>query len=160
MAEDHGAPGSLPGVYILVLRLHGFFRGTVGRLGLAEFEPGFYMYVGSALGPGGLAARVSRHLRRGKRLRWHIDYLTSDPRVSVEAVVYAYTGRRLEGTLSSGLAAVLEPALEGFGSSDTRNSTHLFRCHSLAACVEAALRAMRGAGLEPRVWLPGGRGMA
>ncbi len=158
--EERFEPAGMPGVYVLILRLHGFFRGKVGGLGLVELEPGFYVYVGSALGPGGLAARVSRHLRRAKRLRWHIDHLTSDPRVEVEAVVYAYTGERLESTLSSGLAAVLEPAVMGFGSSDTGDPTHLFRCNGRAECVEAALRVMRGAGLEPRVWLPGGRGVA
>lgn len=155
MDKDQGEPARLQGVYALVLRLREFFRGTVGRLGLVELGPGFYIYVGSALGLGGLAARVSRHLKRGKRLRWHIDYLTSDPRVEVEAVVYAYAEERLESTLASGLAAVLEPAVKGFGSSDTGDPTHLFSCNGLAACIEAALDAMRRAGLEPRVWFPG-----
>jgi Uri superfamily endonuclease len=37
---------------------------------------GRYLYCGSAKGPGGLKARLSRHMRRGKSVRWHIDRLT------------------------------------------------------------------------------------
>ena len=48
---------------------------VVGRLGVIQAERGYYVYVGSALGSGGLAARVGRHCRREKRLRWHVDYL-------------------------------------------------------------------------------------
>ena len=38
--------------------------------------PGFYLYCGSAKGPGGLAARLARHMRHGKAIRWHVDVLT------------------------------------------------------------------------------------
>ena len=40
--------------------------------------PGRCIYAGSANGPGGLKARVSRHTRRAKRRRWHIDQLTEN----------------------------------------------------------------------------------
>jgi len=36
---------------------------------------GWYVYVGSALGPGGLAAKVGRHLGGRKMCRWHTAYL-------------------------------------------------------------------------------------
>ena len=49
----------------------------VGRLGQFDFEPGRYLYVGSAYGPGGIAARVTRHLKPKRRLHWHIDYLSA-----------------------------------------------------------------------------------
>jgi len=35
--------------------------------------PGRYIYAGAANGSGGLKARVSRHMRRAKRYRWHVD---------------------------------------------------------------------------------------
>jgi Uri superfamily endonuclease len=44
---------------------------------MCEFAPGVHIYVGSAHGPGGLRARVMRHLRAGKLQHWHIDYLTA-----------------------------------------------------------------------------------
>jgi Uri superfamily endonuclease len=37
---------------------------------------GRYFYCGSAKGPGGLQARIARHMRHGKAIRWHIDNLT------------------------------------------------------------------------------------
>ncbi|MDP2937102.1 MAG: GIY-YIG nuclease family protein [Dehalococcoidia bacterium] len=42
---------------------------------MIEFPSGYYLYVGSALG--GLKARIARHLRPHKPLRWHIDYLAA-----------------------------------------------------------------------------------
>ena len=33
----------------------------IGKLGVLHMLPGIYVYVGSALGPGGLAARIERH---------------------------------------------------------------------------------------------------
>ncbi len=139
---------SAPGVYALVLLLEGPLRVEVmGRAWL--LEPGCYVYVGSARGPGGLRARVSRHLRRGKRLRWHVDRLTEAARV--EYVVYALAGRECD----------LVPPLEGlgfrhpipgFGASDCRQgcSSHLLSCPcGLAECLRAVEAAFRAAGLEP-----------
>ena len=63
------------GTYALVLHLECTEEITVGKLGMFTFPAGYYLYVGSALGPGGLEARLARHRRRGKKLRWHIDYL-------------------------------------------------------------------------------------
>ncbi len=78
---------SLPDTYVLVLRFSERAEIVVGRLGVLEAQPGCYVYAGSALGPGGLAARVGRHLRREKTRRWHIDYLRAE--VRVEEVWYA-----------------------------------------------------------------------
>ena len=66
---------SLPGAYVLVLRFSKRLEISVGRLGVLSAQAGYYVYVGSALGPGGLAARVGRHCRREKTLRWHVDCL-------------------------------------------------------------------------------------
>jgi Uri superfamily endonuclease len=35
------------------------------------------VYLGSAMGPGGFKARVGRHLRSEKKLKWHLDYISS-----------------------------------------------------------------------------------
>jgi histidyl-tRNA synthetase len=43
---------------------------------LITLPAGRYLYCGSAKGPGGLKARLSRHIRRGKSVRWHVDQLT------------------------------------------------------------------------------------
>jgi len=62
---------SNPGVYILLVFLPGQQSVRVGSLGVIDFLPGWYAYMGSACG---LRARVCRHLRQDKKLHWHIDY--------------------------------------------------------------------------------------
>ncbi|MGE5504370.1 MAG: GIY-YIG nuclease family protein, partial [Actinomycetota bacterium] len=76
---------------------------------------GRYLYCGSARGPGGLRARVGRHMRKGKVVRWHVDRLTEAGRV-VGAWVF-------EGGDECGLVARLAHLpvpIPGFGSSDCK----------------------------------------
>lgn len=70
----------MKGTYILILQLERPVSGLqVGRLGRFDFAAGSYLYVGSAFGPGGLAARLAYHGRRHKpRPHWHIDYLRAE----------------------------------------------------------------------------------
>ncbi len=63
------------GVYLLVLQLPAARLLNVGALGRWDFPAGWYLYVGSAHGPGGLRARLRRHLSQQKAARWHVDYL-------------------------------------------------------------------------------------
>ncbi len=111
--------------YALILRLARSQTITVGRLGRFEFPTGWYVYVGSAHGPGGLAARISRHLRSPKPLHWHIDYLraASQP----VQVWYAIGEHRREcdwARIVSELAGASIPAPR-FGASDCRCPAHL-----------------------------------
>ena len=64
-----------PGTYALVLRLERAACMTLGGLGSWPIARGWYLYVGSAQGPGGLAARLAHHLRDAQRPRWHVDWL-------------------------------------------------------------------------------------
>jgi Uri superfamily endonuclease len=109
-----------------VLRFSRRLEIVVGKLGVLEAQPGYYLYVGSALGPGGLAARVGRHLRSEKPLRWHVDYLRAA--ADVEEVWYA-TGKshrecRWASVLNS-LPGASVP-LVGFGASDCGCPSHLY----------------------------------
>jgi hypothetical protein len=63
-----------PGSYALCLWLAQEQRIAVGRLGVCNFPPGGYVYLGSAHGPGGLRARLAHHARLAARPRWHLDY--------------------------------------------------------------------------------------
>jgi Uri superfamily endonuclease len=63
----------VPGLYQLRIRLRRPATVEVGALGKCHFPAGWYVYTGSARN--GLAQRVGRHLRHGKRKHWHIDYL-------------------------------------------------------------------------------------
>ena len=117
------APGG--GTYVLWLHLGRPRRIAVGRLGTIAFCPGHYGYVGSAQGPGGLAARVGRHLRGGGRPRWHIDYLR---RAAVPTAVWLCASpRRWEHEWAAALVAMPGACLPapGFGASDCRCAAHL-----------------------------------
>jgi len=73
-----GTLKAIPGTYALILHLSKKLeRIEIGKLGRFAFDAGFYVYVGSAFGPGGLKARLQRHLRTDKPLHWHIDLLSA-----------------------------------------------------------------------------------
>lgn len=111
------------GTYVLIIELNKTCKISVGALGVISFDGGYYAYVGSARGPGGLRARLRRHLSRPKKRRWHIDFLLHRARPR-SAVVF------LSGTREDSLAALLRSFLssvEGFGAFDDPTSgSHLF----------------------------------
>jgi sugar fermentation stimulation protein A len=113
-----------PGTYVLLMELAEERCLAVGRLGAVRLAPGYYLYVGSALG--GLRPRLERHLRQEKRRHWHIDYVLEAARV-VE-VWYALSTERLECGWARELAATsgLTPTAPRFGASDCACATHLF----------------------------------
>lgn len=65
------------GAYALILKTDRPIRFE-SRLVSGELAPGTYVYAGNANGPGGLRARLGRHTRLQKRIRWHIDQLTAE----------------------------------------------------------------------------------
>ena len=108
-----------PGTYALALRLAiAADIGTAGRR--VRLPPGLYVYVGSAHGPGGLRARLGRHLRGDGRPRWHIDAL----RAVAEVVGWhvAVSPLRLECAWAQSLAHLPGAAIPvpGFGATDCR----------------------------------------
>jgi len=97
----------------------------VGRWGELVVAPGYYVYVGSAFGPGGLRARVSRHYRRNERRHWHIDYLR--PFLTPVDTWYSHHAEPLEHRWAQVFAALDGVAsVRGFGCSDCRCRSHLF----------------------------------
>ncbi len=116
------------GSYALFLRLAFPVTIQVGRLGRFDFPAGTYVYFGSAFGPGGLGARLGRHLRGGAQIRWHVDYLRR--LATVTGYCYTESTRRLECIWSQAVAiwpGVTVP-VPGFGASDCRAycPAHLF----------------------------------
>ena len=116
----------LPGTYILFIALPHDTSLQVGCLGTRIFQQGLWAYAGSAHGPGGLRARVSRHLRENKPFRWHIDALTLQ--VPVTEVWYTTAPDRLECVWAKTLAdhTDIQTPIPGFGSSDCACTAHLF----------------------------------
>ncbi len=118
---------SRQGTYILVLKLHWESVIDVGGLGELTFPAGTCLYCGSALGPGGLAARIAHHARFPGSPRWHIDYLRFA--ASPVEVWYIESEERFEHEWAGILAGLdgVEEAAPGFGSSDCDCPSHLFR---------------------------------
>lgn len=114
------------GTYVLVMESKEDIDCKVGRYGILNVHPGYYVYVGSAFGPGGIRTRVCRHLKDGKKMHWHIDYLSKIARIS--EVWYLYDKKCYEhlwARVFSSYPGVYIP-LYGFGSSDCRCLSHLF----------------------------------
>jgi Uri superfamily endonuclease len=115
-----------PGTYVLVLEASRRRRIRIGALGTLQVEPGFYAYIGSAFGPGGLAARLAHHRRRSRSPHWHIDYLRRHTAFreawhAADAVDWEHRWAR---ALETGCSATIP--LERFGASDCRCRSHLF----------------------------------
>ena len=116
------------GTYALILRSRRFSELTVGALGKVKLQPGFYIYVGSAQGAGGIRSRVSRHLKASKKLHWHIDYLRRN--MPIITVWYAKTAsvQEHQWARTMGGGSLATAAIQGFGASDCRCESHLFFC--------------------------------
>jgi Uri superfamily endonuclease len=113
------------GTYALFLDCPETREVEVGRLGRIIFEAGTYIYVGSAFGPGGVEARVGRHLRQQKRSHWHIDYVKH--LMHAHRAVITHDAQHWEHVWA-GLVSQQEGAwtVEGFGCSDCRCPSHLY----------------------------------
>jgi Uri superfamily endonuclease len=107
-----------PGAYVLLIRLEDEFEGQVGRLGDIALSAGEYLYFGSARGPGGMAARIKRHIRSDKKPHWHVDRLTLAGRV-VEFLAVP-NGHECELREKAMAHISLVVRVKGFGSSDCR----------------------------------------
>ncbi len=118
-------PGAEPGAYLLAIdlkrKLTLKFASFSALPSAPVMMPGRYVYCGSAYGPGGLAARIARHSRRGKKVRWHIDRLTLAGRVVQTAALAGGSECALFAALHK-LPGVSVP-VPGFGNSDCRDCT-------------------------------------
>ena len=116
------------GTYVLIVSVRQMKRLEIGRLGTFDVVPGFYAYVGSAFGAGGLRARIGHHLGSTAAPHWHIDYLLgiAEP---IE-VWFSTASQKLErhwaGLLEK--ASNFRTPIARFGSSDYHRSrtSHLF----------------------------------
>jgi len=120
MSERELPPEGAKGTYALFFRLEERLTLEAGRFGRVTLPAGWLVYVGSALGPGGLRSRLRRHLAQDKRVHWHIDALTRVHRPDDWLAQAA--GRRHECDWAGLLAGHPRASIPvpGFGSSDCR----------------------------------------
>jgi Uri superfamily endonuclease len=114
----------LRGVYVLIIQVDENVDVNVGALGKLTFEKGLYAYVGSA--QANLEQRIKRHLRKEKRLFWHIDYLLNDSAARIVKVLYKQADKTEECEIAKAIGERGEP-VDGFGCSDCSCKSHLFR---------------------------------
>ncbi len=116
----------MKGIYVLILRMTESKDIRIGKLGRLHFKRGYYAYVGSAHGSGGIK-RVTRHFnvaqRKNATRKWHIDYLL--PRSEVLCAVFSPTEETLECVVAK-ILSEFSRAVPGFGCSDCSCETHLF----------------------------------
>jgi Uri superfamily endonuclease len=129
---------NLPGTYALVLKSSSDQRVEVGKLGRLAVQSGYYVYVGSAFGPGGLNARIRHHARITSRPHWHIDYLRS--LLHLNEVWYTYDSKRQEHRWADLLRCLTGATIPiaGFGASDCSCKSHLF-----AFTAQPSIRSFR-----------------
>ena len=116
------------GCYSLIIDLQRGKKIRVGKLGVAFFPRGIYVYTGSAMH--GLGARLRRHMTRKKKLYWHIDYLLASPEARIEKILCYPPARGQECRQNQRIAALAGASvmLRRFGASDCKADcgSHLF----------------------------------
>jgi Uri superfamily endonuclease len=139
LSEQDEIP-SAPGSYALCFSIAHPTSLAVGRLGRSgdahagsknfEFPAGYYIYLGSAFGPGGLRARLNHHLRPHPKPHWHLDFL--QPVMSVQSILWNLEPTPLECCWSQMLAKHPGASIPvpGFGASDCHNG-----CRSHLICI-------------------------
>ncbi|ERT58736.1 MULTISPECIES: DNA/RNA nuclease SfsA [Megasphaera] len=110
------------GDYLIVVEMPADATVAIGSLGPVFFAKGFYVYVGSA--KRNLSARLARHGRRRKKLRWHFDYLRAV--AEIVAPIPIRTADDLECELARAVGAVADRTVPRFGCSDCSCDSHLF----------------------------------
>jgi sugar fermentation stimulation protein A len=115
------------GVYIAVFYMSKDRRIQIGRFGRFRFHQGVYFYVGSA--QRNLSARIKRHNRKKKTLRWYIDYLSA--KANMLGAITISGPRKLECKLAKKLSSMFELAVPGFGASDCKCGGNLFYTREL-----------------------------
>jgi Uri superfamily endonuclease len=137
----------LKGSYCLIIHVSRDITLQIGKLGMFDFGKGFYVYVGSALNS--LVGRLKRHLSDDKKLFWHVDYLLVDSNVELVEIVFAVDDGKWECSLASevGLVGV---EVKGFGCSDCKCSSHLFKFDDLDGSVDVSINSFKKLLLEPK----------
>lgn len=113
----------MKGAYILILKNNKKRKIRIGKLGKFLFEKGFYLYVGS--GMNNLEKRIQRHFSKNKKLRWHIDYLTT--KMEIVNAIKIPSNKKIECDVAKKVGKIAKPFIKKFGASDCNCYSHLFK---------------------------------
>jgi len=117
------------GIYLLLISVNVNINVVIGALGSVNFEKGMYVYVGSA--QNSLEKRMARHFTGNKRKFWHIDYLLGNCTVKLLKAFFKETVKQEECKIAKKIGKTNIP-IKGFGSSDCRCESHLFKVENLS----------------------------
>jgi len=133
------------GAYCLCIKIREDKAIEVGALGSIIFPTGEYVYVGSALNS--LKPRIERHILTStgdhKVTHWHIDYLLREPVVTIQEIYVVETNEKLECSIAEKVAEKGQP-VRGFGCSDCRCVSHLYRVEGFGFLGKIGMRKLRG----------------
>ncbi len=123
IAFTHG----LKGTYILFT----FLRDRIDvkiRDRKVTISTGYYVYIGSAFGAGGLASRLHRHLRKKKKRYWHIDQITTSEFCEIQSIGIIID-KKMECEVSEKISKIgIIELINGFGNSDCNScQSHLYK---------------------------------
>ena len=125
------------GAYIVVLKSGQAKTIQIGKLGQFNIEKGYYVYIGSAMGPGGVLARLKHHKNVSKKMHWHMDYLRAKTEFYEAYALYSPERKECEWAKLTARCELVSEPMHGFGSSDCQCSTHLFYFSSYVKTIQA-----------------------
>ena len=107
------------GIYVLEILVSKRLKLNHKIFSEKNFPKGYYYYIGSA--QKNLHKRIQRHIKKTKKLHWHIDYLTSIKEILITNVFIIPNFKKeneckLVGQLENVFG--LEHKIIGFGNSD------------------------------------------
>ncbi len=144
----------MKGVYALVIHLPSHITIDVGAIGRISFDPGMWIYVGSARGSGStnLENRLKRHFRSEKKIHWHIDRILQSEAKLVEAI-WSMTDAPQECRVNKALlrSGLFHAGPKGFGSSDCKSgcNSHIMYFIGEGSPIDEIRMAFYSIGLEP-----------
>lgn len=111
------------GIYFLVAKLKSKQRISAGKLPACVFKPGIYLYSGRA--KRNLRGRLQRHLKKEKKLFWHIDYFLKKAEIKEIWVKYDFFDECQAVSQVKKLIKDADFPQMKFGSSDCLCHSHL-----------------------------------
>ena len=133
----------MKGVYVLILKIEEEKSINIGKMGRITFEKAYYAYVGSAMTG---IHRLKRHLRNLKirnikNKHWHIDFIIPHCKF-IEWLFAECSEPGKEEKLAISLSKRLD-YVEGFGASDSRAPSHLFKDSELKQLKREVIKALK-----------------
>ena len=139
VVERSDGPDARPGTYVVVMRLPNDVVLRIGRLGTFWLPKGYLLYVGSAMGGGGVRSRTNRHQDPSAVKLWNVDHVKAVAR-PVE-IWWTHDTARVECDWAMALASMHGYCCptSGFGANDCKACpAHFFHRSTKPECDEFA----------------------